>query len=79
MNLNKLLILLLEENAACWNGTDWEEFTDETIEKENIWINYLLSFSGGPRFEIWKKDDLIDVNWTIEQLERTLEKVFNEK
>jgi hypothetical protein len=74
MNYNGLLELLLEENAASWNGKKWIKTTNRNIK--GLWVNYLLSFSGGPQFNIYNNDfEFIEMAWTIDQLKEELSKI----
>ena len=76
MNFDNLLELLLDQNAAAWNPEtkQWVEVNDSNIN--GIWVNYLLSFMGGARYDIWNNaNELYEVAWSITQLKEELKKI----
>ena len=75
--LYKLLKLLLEYNSAAWNGDDWVEYEDDHFG--NLWVSYQLSFTGGPRFEVWNKEELVDLVWSVEDLVVAINKELAKK
>ena len=70
MNFSELLVLLLNENAALWDGEDWIEFDDSRFN--NLWVHYALSCTVGPQFEIWYKGQIHEVVFSVEELENVL-------
>ena len=70
--LYQLLKFLLELNAAAWDGEKWVEYADEFFG--GLWISYQISFTGGPRFEVWNKEELVDLVWSVEELVEAINK-----
>lgn len=66
MDFDRLLVLLLNENSAYWDGDMWQSFSEEN--SDTLWVQYLVSFNGGIRFEIWNKGVMVDLAWSVEDL-----------
>ena len=74
MNFNKLFELLLEKNAASWNGKKWIETTEENMS--GLWVNYFLSLYGGPQFNIYNNEfNFMEFVHTVDELKDKLKKI----
>jgi len=63
----KLLTLLLEENVAAYDGKNW--LKPDADDLKGLWVNYIISFCGGPRYEVWDNDfELIEVCWSVDEM-----------
>ena len=63
----QLMKLLLEENAAAWDGNNWVEAEEDNMT--GLWIDYLVNYHGGPRFQVYDNDyECIEYFWEIDEL-----------
>ena len=77
INENELLKLLLEENAAAWNGKNWVSTNKDNMKY--LWVNYLLSLNEGSRYEVYNNDfELDEVCTSFDELLVVLTEIIND-
>ena len=77
INENELLKLLLEENAAAWNGKNWVSANKDNMKY--LWVNYLLSLNEGSRYEVYNNDfELDEVCTSFDELLVVLTEIIND-